>query len=88
MLANKLLEERPASLRRTMEGGYHSRIASRLLILVALVSALFGIVGVETCLAHPPWEKHLWFPTMLIVLATGIIFSTLFHAIAFRLFGK
>ncbi|WP_300667675.1 hypothetical protein [Desulfoluna sp.] len=78
----------PPGLKRAIGGLYRSRVTSRILILIALVSALFGGVGLEVCLTESPWEKHIWIPSLLIILAVWIFVSHLLHTIRIKLFGK
>ncbi|SCX94166.1 hypothetical protein [Desulfoluna spongiiphila] len=84
----RLMERTPPDIRRAIGGLYRSRTATRLLILVALVSAVFGGVGLDVCLSEPMWEAHVWIPALLIVLAVWIFVSILLHAIRIKLFTK
>jgi len=82
------MESPPPDIRRAIGGLYRCRTATRLLLLVALASALFGGVGLDVCLSEPMWEKHVWIPSLLIVLAVWIFVSILLHAIRIKLFTK
>lgn len=83
-----LAEGAPPRIRHAMGGIYRSRLALRLLMLIALVSALFGGVGLEVCLSESLWEKHIWLPSLLIALAVWILATVIIHAIRMKLFGK
>lgn len=75
-------------IKRTIGGLYRSRAISRVLILLALATALFGGVGLDVCLSQPIWEKHLWIPALLIVLAVWVLVATLLQSIRMKLFSK
>ncbi|BCS97173.1 hypothetical protein DSLASN_28050 [Desulfoluna limicola] len=86
---SRLLDEGTSPrIKRAMGGIYRSRTALRLLMLLALVSALFGGVGLEVCLSEPMWEKHIWLPSLLIALAVWILVTALIHVLRMKLFGK
>lgn len=80
--------EKSPRLKIAMGGIYRSRTVLRLLTLLALISALFGGVGLEVCLAEPMWKKHIWLPALLIVMAAWLLASVLLHTLRKKLFGK
>ncbi|VFQ44287.1 hypothetical protein [Desulfoluna butyratoxydans] len=84
----RLVEKTPPDIRRAIGGLYRSRTATRLLLIIAIVSAIFGGVGLDVCLSEPMWEAHIWVPALLIVLAVWIFVSILLHAIRIKLFTK
>lgn len=81
-----LPENRSSRLRHTMGGMHRSRTTLRLLMVLALIAALFGGVGLEVCLSEATWEKHIWLPSLLIALAVWLLASVLLHDFRMKLY--
>ena len=71
--------------KRGEQYGHWARIRTWLTCLAAVAMAIFGGVGLEVCLREEVWERHIWVPSALILLALLILTTTAVGAVKRRL---
>lgn len=58
---------------------YDSDTACMALVFLLIFVALFGVVGIFTALGNPLFNRHVWIPTLMVVLSLTVIGSVVFR---------